>query len=288
MERGVEVSFEMHTSLLSSLRPGWTEAQAADFVAQKAAERGCSLSFATIATVRGEILHNHGREAICGKDDSFLLDAGAETPTGYAGDLSTTFPVGKRFEPRKAALYAVLLRMFKAATEQLAPGRPFLEAHLAAAFALALGFKDLGLMRGQPEDAVASGACALFFPHGLGHMIGLDVHDMEGLGEDAVGYGGKPRSTQFGLKSLRLAKALKPGMVHSVEPGIYFIPGLIDRWEAEAKFLDFIDYAALEKWRGCGGMRIEEDWLVLSRGARRLGPALDKSQAALETARGSQ
>jgi Xaa-Pro aminopeptidase len=287
IERGVEVSFDMHSSLLAALRPGWTEARAADFVAQRAAARGCSLSFATIATVRGEILHNHARASVCGEDDCFLLDAGAETPLGYAGDLTTTFPVGKRFDARKAELYAVLLRMFSAAVEKLGPGRLFLEAHLAAALALASGLRDLGLLKGRPEDAVAEGAHALFFPHGIGHMIGLDVHDMEGLGEDAVGYGDLPRSGQFGLASLRLAKALRPGMVHSVEPGIYFIPGLIDRWEAEAKHNEFIDYGKLAKWRGCGGLRIEEDWLVLPRGARRLGPVLDKSVAAIEAARGN-
>ena len=176
--------------------------------------------------------------------------------------------------------------MFSAAVDGLGPDRPFLEIHLAAALALASGLRDLGILKGRPEEAVAEGAHALFFPHGIGHMIGLDVHDMEGLGEDAVGYAGLPRSEKFGLGSLRLAKALKPGMVHSVEPGIYFIPGLIDLWEAEARFGDFIDYGRLAAWRGCGGMRIEEDWLVLPRGARRLGPELDKSMAALETARG--
>jgi Xaa-Pro aminopeptidase len=287
IEEAVEASVDMHRSLLFSLRPGWTEAQAADFVAQRAALRGCALSFSTIATISGEILHNHGRKAICAKGDSFLLDAGAETPTGYAGDLTTSFPVGERFDPRKLELYTVLLSMFEAAVEKLGPGRPFLEVHLAASLALASGLKDLGIMKGQPEEAVAAGAHALFFPHGIGHMIGLDVHDMEGLGEDAVGYGNLKRSEQFGLRSLRLAKALKPGMVHSVEPGIYFIPGLIDRWEAEARAEDFIDYGELASWRSCGGLRIEEDWLVLQRGARRLGPALDKSAAALEAARRS-
>jgi len=245
------------------------------------------LSFATIATVHGEILHNHGRGSICGREDSFLLDAGAGTPLGYAGDLTTTFPVGPRFDSRKSELYAILLSMFAAAVAGLGPGKPFLEVHLKAAGALASGLKDLGIMKGSTEDAVASGAHALFFPHGLGHMIGLDVHDMEGLGEDAVGYGGLPRSAQFGLGSLRLAKTLKPGMIHSVEPGIYFIPRLIDRWEAEARFGEFIDYGKLAAWRGCGGMRTEEDWLILPRGARRLGPILDKSEAALEAARGS-
>lgn len=285
LEKAVEASVDMHSSLLSALRPGWTEARAAQFVAERAAARGCSMSFAPIATLRGEILHSQSRSGVCGKDDSFLLDAGAETPEGYAGDLTTSFPVGGGFGPRKAELYSLLLQVFGAATEAIAPEVPFLEVHRAASLRLASGLVDLGLMRGDAAEIVEAGAHALFFPHGLGHMIGLDVHDMEGLGEDLVGYGGLRRSEQFGLKSLRLAKPLKAGMVHSVEPGIYFIPGLIERWKIEGKFAEFIDYAEVARWEGCGGMRIEEDWLVLPAGGRRLGPELDKSLAAIEAAR---
>lgn len=287
MERAAAVSVDMHATLLRQLRPGWTELEAAALVQYVAAKNGCSLSFATIGTVHGEVLHNHGTEAPCRSGDLFLLDAGAEVPSGYAGDLTTTFPVGGRFSPRQADIYKVLRDMFAAATAALRPGLPFVEAHLAASQALARGLKDLGVMRGDPEAAVAAGAHALFFPHGLGHMIGLDVHDMEGLGEDNVGYAGTPRSAQFGLSALRLAKPLVPGMVHSVEPGIYFIPGLIDQWKAEGLHREFIDYGALEAWHGCGGMRIEEDWLTTPDGARRLGPALDKSVEAIESARGN-
>ncbi|PKL07156.1 MAG: hypothetical protein CVV53_00780, partial [Spirochaetae bacterium HGW-Spirochaetae-9] len=154
--------------------------------------------------------------------------------------------------------------------------------------ALATGLGALGIMKGNPEEAVREGAHALFFPHGLGHMIGLDVHDMEGLGEDNVGYGGLERSRQFGLRSLRLAKPLMPGMVHSVEPGIYFIPGLIDKWESLGLAGTHIDYAQLRLWRHCGGMRIEEDWLVMKDGCRRLGPFIDKSQEAIEIERSRQ
>lgn len=287
MERAAAVSVDMHATLLRELRPGWTELEAAALVQYVAAKNGCALSFGTIGTVSGEVLHNHGTETPCRAGDLFLLDAGAEVPSGYAGDLTTTFPVGGRFSPRQADIYRVLRGMFAAATATLRPGLPFVEAHLAAARALARGLKDLGVMRGDPEAAAAAGAHALFFPHGLGHMIGLDVHDMEGLGEDNVGYAGTPRSTQFGLSALRLAKPLVPGMVHSVEPGIYFIPGLIDQWKAAGLHREFIDYGALEAWRGCGGMRIEEDWLTTPDGARRLGPALDKSIEAIELARGN-
>jgi Xaa-Pro aminopeptidase len=275
----------MHMSLLRQLRPGWTESEAAALVQYTAAKRGCSLSFSTIATVRGEVLHNHSRNSVCRERDLFLLDAGAEVPSGYAGDLTTTFPVGGKFPPRKAELYRLLLEVFAGAVDRLGPGVPFLDVHLGASLILARGLTDLGILRRNPEDAVDSGAQTLFFPHGIGHMIGLDVHDMEGLGEDNVGYDDTKRSSQFGLRSLRLAKTLLPGMVHSVEPGIYFIPGLIDQWRAEGICKEFIDYEELKKWRDCGGMRIEEDWLVTREGSRRIGPFIDKSITAIEEAR---
>ncbi len=285
IEKAVALSAEMHRSLLSELRPGWTEAEAAAHVQQIAARQGYALSFTTIATIHGEVLHNHEKKSVCREGDSILLDAGAESPMGYAGDLTTSFPVGSRFGGQQAALYSILLEMFEAAKAALKPAVPFIDVHMAASLALAKGLKALGIMRGNPEEAVREGAHALFFPHGLGHMIGLDVHDMEGLGEDNVGYAGLERSRQFGLRSLRLAKPLLPGMVHSVEPGIYCIPGLIDKWEAMGLAASFIDYGELGKWRGCGGMRIEEDWLVMKEGCRRLGPFIDKSRAAIEIAR---
>jgi len=285
LEKAVAISALMHETLLAELRPGWTESEAAALVHHVAMKHGCALSFATIATVNGEVLHNHGRNSICRDGDMFLLDAGAEMPSGYAGDLTTSFPVGRKFPPRRAELYALLLEVFAQSIKRLGPGIPFLEAHKTASLSLARGLIDLGILRGDAEEAVAAGAHALFFPHGLGHMIGLDVHDMEGLGEDKVGYSDTARSSQFGLKSLRLAKKLAPGMVHSVEPGIYFIPGLIDKWQAEGTNKAFIDYAELAKWRDCGGMRIEEDWLVGEKVSRRIGPALDKSLEAIERIR---
>jgi Xaa-Pro aminopeptidase len=285
IEKAVEVSVEMHRSLISSLKPGWTEAEAAALVRHAAGRSGCGLSFSTIATQRGDVLHNHVSDAPCREGLVFLLDAGAELPSGYAGDLTSSFPVGETFSPRQAELYQLLLKVFHGSTAALEPYKRFREIHETASLILAEGLKALGIMKGDPAEAVAQGAHALFFPHGIGHMIGLDVHDMEGLGEDRVGYADSPRSAQFGLHSLRLAKNLKPGMVHSVEPGIYFIPGLIDKWKAEALHSPFIDYENLEAWRGCGGMRLEEDWLMTEKGPRRLGPAFDRSLEAVESAR---
>lgn len=202
----------------------------------------------------------------------FLVDAGAENAMHYAGDLSSTFPVGKRFTERQRVIYDICLRAHRAAVATLHPGTPNKEVHLKAAETIAEGMKSLGLMKGNPRDAAESGAYALFFPCGVGHMMGLDVHDMENLGENYVGYGdGFERNPLFGLKSLRLAKKLQPGYVLTIEPGIYFIPELIDRWRGEKKFTDFINYDEVEKYRDFGGLRNEEDYLITPDGKRRLG-----------------
>lgn len=289
MERAVAATKAVHEDLLHSLEPGWTEKAAADYFLSRASARGFELSFATIATCRGAVLHNSPTEYVATAEDTFLLDAGLEMPSGYAGDLTTTFPVGPRFGPQSKAIYEVVHQAFEAASGVLAPGLRFIEAHKLASLAIAKGLISLGLMRGDPHEAVEAGAHALFFPHGLGHQIGLDVHDMEGLGEDYVGYGEElRRADQFGLHSLRLAKTLRPGMVHSVEPGIYFIPQLVQKWRAEHVCHDFLKYDIIEKWMSVGGIRIEEDWCITETGARRLGPAFDKRVEALERARSAQ
>ena len=283
LEKAVAVSEAMHQALLRQIRPGWTGYEAAALVQYEAQKHGCGLSFATIATNHGETLHNHSYDYVAKDGDLVLLDAGAEVESGYAGDLTTTFPVGKCFDSRQAQIYDLLCKVFLDATSALAPGKKFIDVHRTACLSLARGLKEIGIMKGDPSMAVERGAHALLFPHGLGHMIGLDVHDMEGLGEDRVGYGKTMhRSEQFGLSSLRLAKELKPGMVHSMEPGIYFIPGLIEKWERGNAFDEFIDYNELRRWKDLGGMRMEEDWLMTPTGARRLGPAFDKSRKAIE------
>jgi Xaa-Pro aminopeptidase len=283
MEKAVVVSQAMHQALLKQMRPGWTGYEAAALVQYEAQKRGCTLSFATIATNHGETLHNHSYDYVAKDGDLILLDAGAEAESGYAGDLTTTFPVGKAFDSRQAQIYELLCKVFAESTKALAPGKRFLDVHRTASLSLAQGLKEIGIMKGDPLLAVERGANALFMPHGLGHMIGLDVHDMEGLGEDRVGYGKElRRSAQFGLSSLRLAKELKAGMVHSMEPGIYFIPGLIEKWEHDNTLSEFIDYNELRHWKNLGGMRMEEDWLVTPTGARHLGPAFDKSRATIE------
>ncbi len=285
IETAVATTVQMHRAALACARPGMRESEIAARVTEIALASGGGLSFPVIATTRGATLHNHDHSRLLEAGDCFLLDCGAETARGYAGDLTTSFPVGPRFDDRRRALYEIVLAMGQAAVAAIAPGRPFRDAHAAAARAAVEGLATLGLMRGEPEEAVERGAHALFFPHGLGHQIGLDVHDMESYGEIWVGYDGAERRSDFGWKSLRLAKPLKVGMVFSVEPGLYFIPGLVARWKAERKFEAFIDYAAVENFLDVGGFRNEEDWIATETGARRLGPDFDKSLAAIEAAR---
>jgi len=272
IEESVDLSTEMHLAAYRTVRPGIHESEVAAAVEEVACRHGNSLAFPTIATVQGQVLHNHGFIHDLKEGDIFLLDAGAETKHHYAGDLSSSMPVGEKFTTRQAEIYTIHLRSFHAAVDKLQLGTPFRDAHIAAATEIARGMKELGLMRGDPVEAAECGAYALFFPYGLGHMVGLDVHDMENLGEQFVGYAeGQVKSKQFGFKSLRLARPLEKGFVFTVEPGIYFIPELIDKWEAEGQFRDFICYDKLEPWRDFTGLRNELNYMMTDNGARLLG-----------------
>ena len=286
IDRAVEVSVAMHEAAIRMARPGMTEAQVAAEVGRVADASGGRLSFPIIATIHGEVLHNHVHTNTLSDGDLFLLDAGAETALGYAGDLSSTFPVGPRFSERQRTIYDLQLAAQVTAVNALAPGVPFRDVHLAASRVIFDGLKDLGIMKGDTDEALAAGAHAMVFQCGTGHMMGLDVHDMENLGEVWVGYDGEPKSTQFGLKSLRLARPLEPGFVVTVEPGIYFIPQLMDLWRAEGHCADFIDFDELDKWRDFGGIRNEEDFLITPDGFRRLGPHKPQTVEEIESLRG--
>lgn len=272
IEKAVAVSVAMHEAAIRLGRPGGTEREVAAEVERIANASGGRLAYPVIGTINGQTLHNHVHPNDISAGDLFLLDAGAETALGYAGDLTTTFPASGRFDDRQRQVYDIVLRAYDAAVLTVAPGVRNLDVHFAAARVIFDGLKDLGLMRGDTDRALAAGAHALVFPHGIGHMMGLDVHDMENLGEDHVGYAGEARSTQFGLKSLRLARPLEPGFVLTIEPGVYFIPQLIDAWRARGHCAEFIDYDAIDRWRDLHGIRNEENYLVTDDGARRLGP----------------
>ena len=273
IEEAIGVSVDMHCAAMRAVRPGVTEAQIAAIVRAEAAKHNFGLSFPIIATVNGQTLHNHAYGTTPLKDGQmFLLDSGCENTMHYAGDLTTTMPVGKQFTEQQRTVCNILRRAHLAAVEAIKPGVEFRNVHNIVLTEIAKGMVDLGLMKGNPEEAALAGAACMFLPHGLGHMMGLDVHDMENFGEVNVGYEeGRTKSTQFGFKSLRLAKALEPGFVFTVEPGIYFIPDLIDKWRAEKQFTDFICYDKLDTWRNFGGIRNEEDYLVFEGGSRRLG-----------------
>jgi Xaa-Pro aminopeptidase len=271
IEKAVDTTVDMHLAAMRMARPGLKESEVAAVVTEIALAAGGALAFPVIATVHGEILHNHNHGNTLQSGDLFLLDAGAETAMHYAGDLTSTFPVDGAFNSRQKEIYGVVLDAHLASLQALRPGVAFRDVHMLACRKLADGLKDLGLMKGDLDEAVARGALAMFFPCGLGHMLGMDVHDMEDLGEVWVGYEGRPKSDLFGIKSLRLARPIQPGFVFTVEPGIYFIPELIRRWKAEEKFIDFIDYDSLETYLDFGGIRIEENVAMTSDGFRILG-----------------
>ncbi len=277
IEKAVNLSVDMHIAAMQLAHPGMTEAQVAARVHEIAHAANCEISFPIIATINGQTLHNHYHGNVLKRGDLLLLDAGAETFLHYSGDLSSTFPVDGALTAIQKDIYTMSLTAHQAAIDALAPGVPFREAHLAACRSIAESMKSIGLMKGDVEEAVAAGAHALFFPCGTGHMMGLDVHDMENLGEVWVGYDGELKSTLFGLKSLRLAKPLNPGHVFTIEPGIYFIPELIDKWKAEGRFNDFINWKEVDKFRNFGGIRNEEDFLMTENGAVRLGKPKPKT-----------
>lgn len=271
IEKAVDTTVDMHVAAMKLLRPGMKELAVVAEVEKIARSSGGEISFPTIATINGQTLHNHYHGNTVKEGQLFLLDCGAETSMGYAGDLSSTFPVGKKFSDIQKDIYSLTLKAHYASVESLKPGTAYKEVHRAACLAIAEGLKEMGLMKGDIESAVNAGAHALFFPCGTGHMMGLDIHDMENLGEDLVGYDGEAKSTQFGLKSLRLGRKLEPGFVLTIEPGIYFIPELTDLWRSQNKFTEFLNYNEIEKFLGFGGIRNEEDYLITPDGNRILG-----------------
>jgi Xaa-Pro aminopeptidase len=284
IRRAVALSCELYAELLGSCRPGAAEMDLYARLQGLILARGSREAFPTILTRRGEVLHNHSHDQILREGDLLLVDSGVCSPLGYASDITRTLPVGGRFSARQRDVYEIVLRAMEAGMACMAPGVPFLDCHLAAARAVAEGLEGLGLLRGDLDEAVAAGAHALFFPHGLGHMLGLDVHDMESLGEDHVGYDRDfRRSGQFGLAGLRLARRLEKGFVLTVEPGVYFIPALIARWREQGTLDSFIDYEALEGFLDFGGIRVEDDVLVTDTGVDVLSAAIPKTAAALET-----
>ncbi len=239
IENALDVTAEMYRVAMTAARPGRREYEIAGLMQARALELGRQQAFTPIVSVRGEVLHNHSYDNTLADGDLLLMDSGAESPRCYASDITRTFPVSGRFSDRQRRVYEIVLAAQMAVINAASPEHDNREMHRLAARTIAGGLTALGLMKGDPDDAVEVGAHALFFPHGIGHMMGLDVHDMEDLG-DIVGYPeGEQRSTQFGLGFLRMTRRLEPGFVITVEPGIYFIPALIDQWRGEGRHSGF-------------------------------------------------
>lgn len=287
MHEAASISADMHVAGIELTREGLYEYEIAARVESVALAGNGRLSYPIILSVNGQTLHNHYHGNRLTSDRMILCDAGAENNKHYAGDLTRTFPVAKRFSNQQKEIYEVVLDSMNHSISLLRPGITFKEVHKQAATRIAGGLKNIGLINGDVNEAVEAGAHTLFFPHGLGHMIGLDVHDMENLGENLVGYSDTvKRSTEFGWKSLRLGKELKQGFVLTIEPGIYFIPELIEKWQAEKKLEQFINYKALSSYLSFGGIRIEDNYNITADGSQKLGKHLAKSVKEIEELRG--
>jgi Xaa-Pro aminopeptidase len=283
IETALSITAQMQTVAMKMAKPGVFEYEVAGAMEGIMASSGVRPAFPPIFSIHGEIMHNPHYDNRLQAGNIVINDSGAESPLHYAGDITRTIPVGGRFSPKQREIYSVVLDAQERAIAAAAPGVEWREVHRRAAVALMEGLKELGLVRGDPQEAVAAGAHTLFFPTGVGHMMGLDVHDMEPLGEDYVGYTDTiRRNPEFGWQYLRLAKPVEPGFVITVEPGIYFIPALIDRRRAEGKYNQFLNYDKLETYRTFGGIRSEDDILITPEGCRVLGPHIPKTVAEVQ------
>lgn len=272
IEKACHIGYLMHTASMKMAKAGMVEREIAGHMEGISLSYGSVPSFPIILTKNGQTLHNHYHGNILQKGDLVLQDAGAQTFMYYASDNTRTIPIGGKFSQKQREIYNIVLQAINGSIALMKPGITYMNVHLSACEIIANGLKDLGIMKGDAKKAVELGAHALFMPHGLGHMMGLDVHDMEDLGQIYVGYDESTKpSNIFGTSSLRMGRELKPGYVLTNEPGIYFIPELIDIWKLENKFEEFIDYKKVEEYRNFGGIRLEDDILITKDGTRILG-----------------
>lgn len=272
IEKACNIGYEMHTAAMRNCKPGVKEQYIAGLIEGIAASYGSMVSFPVILSQNGETLHNHDHSQILREGRMMLTDAGAETVTNYCSDFTRTIPVGGKFTDRQKDIYNIVLACNNKAIELARPGVTYQYVHLEVCRVLAHGLKGVGLMKGNVDEAVAAGAHALFMPHGLGHMMGIDVHDMEDLGQIYVGYDDETRPiNQFGAASLRMGRRLQEGFVVTDEPGCYFIPALIDQWRKQGMHKDFLVYDKIEGFKDFGGIRLEDDILITADGSRFLG-----------------
>ena len=288
IEKAVSLTAEMHSHIIkyaASSEEYFTEKDVAAEIYKFAVSKGYFTSFKPIVTVHGEILHNLGYNGSLKRGKLLLVDAGLETESHYCGDMTRTMPLGGKFSKRQKEIYDIVVKANWGIVDSAKPGALWSQLHKRAARIITSGLKDLDLMKGDTDEIVENGAYALFFPHGLGHLMGFDVHDMENYGEDNFGYDDNhKRSEIFGLSSLRYGLEISENMTLTNEPGIYFIPALIEKWKAENKFKDFINYDKVQKYKDFGGIRIEDDLLITANGCRVLGQPVAKKSSEIEAA----
>ena len=273
MERACAIGYEMHTTAMRLIKPGVTEKYIGGQVDGIARSLGAQVSFGTIFSQHGEIMHGNPSMALLEAGRLALSDCGAETMENYCSDHTRTMPVSGKYTQRQLDIYNIVVDCHDLVLKVARPGVKYFDVHMAVCRLMTERLKELGLMRGDVDEAVAAGAHAMFLPHGLGHMIGMDVHDMEGLGQIYVGFDEetRPRLDQFGTNALRMGRRLEEGFVVTDEPGIYFIPALIDDWRASGHCKEFLNFDMLETYKDFGGIRIEDDVLITADGCRFLG-----------------
>ena len=273
IERACAIGYEMHTTAMRLCKPGVTEQYIGGVLSGIASGRGCMVSFPSIVTMHGEIMHGNPSPRALESGRLMLCDAGAETNENYCSDNTRTTPISGRFTQRQREIYSIVEDCHDLALSLARPGMKWWDVHFDVCRLMVDRLKEVGLMKGDTEEAVQAGAHAMFMPHGLGHMMGMDVHDMEGLGQIYVGFDDevRPRLDQFGTNCLRMGRRLQEGFVVTDEPGIYFIPALIDEWKATGHCAEFLNFPLLETYKDFGGIRIEDDLLITRDGCRFLG-----------------
>lgn len=273
IERACAIGYEMHTTAMKLCKPGVTEQYIAGILNGIATSKGYGPSFSTILSMHGEIQHGMPSPRALEAGRLMLCDCGAETNENYCSDNTRTTPISGKFDSRQKDIYSIVADCHDYAKSIAAPGVKWWDVHFGVARMMTERLKEIGLMKGDTDEAVAAGAHAMFMPHGLGHMMGMDVHDMEGLGQIYVGFDDevRPNLEQFGTNCLRCGRRLQEGWVMTDEPGIYFIPDLIDEWRAKKINTEFINFDLLETYKDFGGIRIEDDILITKDGCRYLG-----------------
>ena len=276
IERACAIGYEMHTTAMKMCAPGVTEQEIAGRISGIASSKGCIVSFPSILSMHGEIMHGYPSPRPLEAGRLMLCDAGAETNENYCSDNTRTTPISGKFTQRQREIYSIVEACHDHALQIAAPGVKWWDVHFSVCRMMTNKLKELGLMKGDTEEAVRAGAHAMFMPHGLGHMMGMDVHDMEGLGQIYVGFDDevRPNLEQFGTNCLRCGRRLQEGFVMTDEPGIYFIPALIDDWKAKGHCQEFLNFDLLETYKDFGGIRLEDDILITKDGCRFLGKNL--------------